>query len=126
MEKFIENIGDYIVPIIIVFSFIYSFVKGAKKKKEAEKSIPSEIPQGDMSVPQVKPQSQFQSKRRAQNVFEIIPEREEAFNPVVERAVPSSIQIGEISDESRLDIDFADSEELKKGIIFAEIFNRKY
>ena len=126
MEKFIENIGDYIVPIIIVISFIYSFVKGAKKKKEAEKTMSPEIPQREMSTPQVESRPQSQSKIRTQTIFETIPKREEAFNPVVKRAVPSSIQLEEISDESGLNIDFTDPEELKKGIVFAEIFNRKY
>ena len=125
MEKF----GDYIPLIIIAVSLVFSFVKGAKKnaKKRAEQTVPlfPEIPQREMSNPQVKPRTQSQPRRKIQLLETTIPKREEVFNPDVERTVPS-IQIEEISDESGLDINFADSEELKKGIIFAEIFNRKY
>lgn len=113
-----EKIGDYIPLIIIAISLVYSFAKGIKKsaKEDTEKTMPffnsPEILQKDMSNPQIKPRPQYQPKK-------------EAFNPEVERTV-LPIQTEEISDENRLDIDFSDSEELKKGIIFAEIFNRKY
>jgi len=123
-----DKIGDYIPLIIIAVSLIFTFVRKAGKNaaKEAEKTmLPNGIPQKNAPKPQVTPRPQPQPQVKAQKTLETSPKKN-VYNPVVVERSVSSIQANEITDERRFDFDFTDPEELKKGIIFAEIFNRKY
>ena len=124
-----NKIGDYIPLIIIALTFIYSFVKGAKKKVTEEElsktTLPNGLPQKNVVYrpesqpkPQPKPQSQVASRTQVASKGHLeIPKKNEEQSP---------ISIGEITDNSGISIDFSDSEELKRGIIYSEIFNRRY
>jgi len=126
-----NKIGDYIPLIIIALTFIYSFVKGAKKKVTEEElsktTLPNGLPQKNVVYrpesqpkpkPQPKPQPQVASRTQvtSKGHLEIPTKNEEQ----------SLISIGEITDNSGISIDFSDPEELKRGIIYSEIFNRRY
>lgn len=121
-----NKIGDYLPLIIIALTFIYSFVKGTRKKATEEElsktTLPNGLPQKNVVFrsesqpkkpqPQVVSRTQVASKRQME-----IPKRDEEQSP---------ISIREITDDSGIYIDFSDPEELKRGIIYSEIFNRKY
>ena len=121
-----NKIGDYIPLIIIALTFIFSFVKGARKKVTEEElsktTLPNGLPQKNVvSRPEFqpkKPQPQVVSRTQVTSKGHLeIPKKNEEQSP---------ISIGEITDNSGISIDFSDSEELKRGIIYSEIFNRKY
>jgi len=122
-----NKIGDYIPLIIIALTFIYSFVKGAKKKVSEEEvgktTLPKGLPQKNVVYrpeSQPKPQAQPQVVSRTQVTAKKQPE-------VFKRSEEQSpISIGEITDNTGISLDFSDSEELKRGIIYSEIFNRRY
>jgi len=117
-----EKIGDYIPLILIALTFIYSFAKKAGKKvaeEEAGKTtLPGGIPGNNIPIPQVKPKPQ------------------PVVSKPVEKKLPGSSRIflenkaqpviDEIEEDESLALDFTNVEELKKGIVYSEIFNRKY
>ena len=128
--------GDYIFYILIAVSFIYSFIKKSKKKiteEEANKTtLPNGIPQQNIPELQVKPIPLFHPKPqpeiKTQKTFS--ESRQVAYetnpNPDVERMLVSSVITDEITGEKTFALNFTDVEEIKKGIVYAEIFNRKY
>ncbi|MDR0233161.1 MAG: hypothetical protein LBI82_13765 [Dysgonamonadaceae bacterium] len=122
-----ENIGEYLPLIIIAFSLIYSLVRKGRKKAEEEEisktKLPKSIPQRDVVLePQVKSMSQTQtvtytqpSNKNQPQIFKSSLNNEQ-----------SPTFMGEITDGTGISFDFSDIDELRKGIIYAEIFNRKY
>ena len=114
-----DKIGEYIPLIIIVALSLYSFVKKSGKKmteEEANKtSLPKGIPQKNVSIPQAKPKPQAVVSK---------PKMQKSTNTF--NTAPPIAFFDEIIEEKGLVLDFNDADELKKGIIFAEIFNRKY
>ena len=121
-----NKIGDYIPLIIIALSFIYSFAKKAGKntEKEANKTtLPNGLPQKNVVPrPQVKTISQPQTVSRASQA--VSSARVE--NKKRSEMLATSSLVEEITDDVGVSLDFDNVEELKKGIIYAEIFNRRY
>jgi len=122
-----ENIGEYLPLIIIAFSLVYSLVRKARKKAEEEEisktKLPKDLPQRDVVLePQVKSMPQTQTVTYTQ------PSNKK--QPQISRAAfnneQSPILMGEITDGTGISFDFSDIDELRKGIVYAEIFNRKY
>ncbi|MDH8702183.1 hypothetical protein M2138_001543 [Dysgonomonadaceae bacterium PH5-43] len=123
------NEGDLITLILIVGSIVYSIIKGVVKSKPAEDLSKTTLP----GVKEVdKPM-----------VFDVYDEIEEQEEPIkissreskLERAVtqrtkttkssPNTNILEEDTDTQSSIIDLGDIDELKKGIIYAEILNRK-
>ena len=119
-----EKIGDYIPLIIIALTFIYSFFKKVSKKvseNEADITIlPNDIPKKEISVPQVKMKAQPLVYKSIENKLQ------ENTTPFLENTTQPLTVVDEISEENGFVLNFDNAEELKKGIIYAEIFNRKY
>ena len=146
-----DKIGDYIPLIIIALSFIYSFAKKAGKKAEEKEVGGTTLPKKDLSEnaepwPQVNPRSKRQLQQNPQVVIErnqtsVSEERKWDFLETIpdnvfsgEMEVASALEINPIigdgkvieADKSGIQLCFGDKDELKKGILYAEIFNRKY
>ncbi len=126
-----EKIGDYIPLIIIALSFIYTIVRKAGKKATEEEEVTGKttLPTVDWPWSEVdvapEPQIEFQSQKlsSAQAKKKKQPEISTSFS---NRERQSSILPDEITENTGISIDFSDIDELKKGIIYSEIFNRKY
>ena len=125
-----NKIGDYIHLIIIALTFIYSFVKGAKKKVSEEEvgktTLPKGLPQKNV-VSRPKSQPQSKSQPQVAPYTQLAGKKQPDISYMNEEQSP--ISIGEITgntDSMGISLDFSDSEELKRGIIYSEIFNRKY
>ena len=130
-----DKIGEYIPLIIIALSFIYSFARKAGKKAAAfeeevnKTTLPNALPQKNVTPKsQVVPHKQVENKKRPATIFQTDSfagftsgEKTDTRN-----GGESSILMEEIIDDTGIPIDFSDAEELKKGIIYAEIFNRRY
>ena len=113
-----EKIGEYIIPLLIVLSFVYSFVKKAGKKiaeEEAGKTtLPEGIPNDDIPKLQIKPKlQQVVSKSLEKKIND------------TQKVTQPHIVVEEVVEEG-FTLDFSNIDELKKGIVFAEIFNKKY
>lgn len=134
-----EKIGDYIPLIIIALSFIYSIVrKAGKKAGDLNKTtLPDGLPQRNTATArQVKPQSvptvQLQAVPYTQVKKKKQPEISASFSNSEVSTVfsnnerQSSMSVGEITDDTGISLDFSDMDEVKKGIIYSEIFNRKH
>ena len=145
-----DKIGDYIPLIIIALSFIYSIAKKAGKKavtedNDSEITLPEDLSENAETWPQVNPSSKKQLQKRSKVVIEKKRSRisEKRKWDSVE-TIPDNVFSGEMnvtsafdinsieeermneSDTSRIRLSFDDVDELKKGILYAEIFNRKY
>jgi len=119
-----EKIGDYIPLIIIGLTFVYSFIRKAGKKAAEEEvsktTLPVDIPDREMVIPRVKPKPQPVVSKPAEKILH---GNQEPF--LKNKAQPLAF-IEEVVEDERLVLDFSNTEELKKGIIFSEVFNRKY
>ena len=116
-----DKIGEYLPFIVAALYFIYSFVRKANKKKAEENAgkttLPGGIPNKDIPIRQVKPNLQPENKRvNYEIIFDEKTTGTDQFLSVMD----------EVVEEERLTLNLDDADELKKGIIFAEIFNRKY
>ena len=124
-----DKIGEYIPLIIIVLSFIYSFAKKARKK---------EVSQTQEEKNKRRPEfTKTPSSEYEWNSLDTVPDnvfRPDSFIGATFKKDPekktnenlSPIFIEEITDNVGVSVDFGDVEEVKKGIIYTEIFNRKY
>jgi len=114
-----DKIGEYIPLIIIALSFIYSFARKAGKKGQQEETVNTTLPNEifGQSIPKPRVKIKPQPHPVVTDTGKITGfKRTEQTLTVVDEPV----------EEERLAFDFSDTDELKKGIIFAEIFNRKY
>ena len=123
-----ENLSEYVPLLIIVVSIILSVVNGSKKKKatthetripgippaepqpmiESESWLPEEIDLIDeqvrhVSTPQIKPAS-FSSKEKKSSIAKPISPEDEISEPF---------------------INVSDADEIKKAVIYTEIFKRR-
>ena len=142
-----DKIGDYIPLIIIAISFIYSLAKKAgKAAKEAEKTTPpNRVPQREVFAPQsvwplpekdtksnvsLDREKEKKSKSFLENYsrgsLEDMPDH--VFRAEMARKYEEQSEKQDLSESVAEPVvfDFTSSDELKKGIIYAEIFNRKY
>ncbi len=138
-----DKLSDFLPLLIIIVSVIISIVQSSNKKKAERdmknttlpKGIPSERPLGSpvVNLPKMKsvtvdsvPEKKVEKRQALQT----------AFNPEIKRAVPSiSVPLvsepemqtldAEISDVSEFVFDAANTDELKKAVIYSEVLNRR-
>ena len=122
MEKF----GDFIPLIVLALISLYSFAKKAGKK---EVNTQEENKKQPVVTKTPSEHKRFSLDTVPDNVFqpgsfisatlfnEGMDKMEEELSPIF---------IEEVTDNAGLSVDFSNMEELKKGIVYAEIFNRKY
>ncbi len=130
-----DKLKDYIPLVIIAISFIYSFVKKANKTKEnkEETMLPGTQPQTEdwENTPkqELKPEVVFhrpERKKKKQEKTEVsIPKKnyQEIIKPEI---ILEETPVKE-TEENPILLDLQDNiEEVKKAVIYSEIFNRKY
>jgi len=119
-----EKIGDYIPLIIIALSFIYSFARKAGKK-EVSQTQGENKKQPEVAKTPSKYQWSFLETVQ-DNGFQPDSFLDTAHNKKIVKTNEERkpVFIEEITDDSGISLDFSNMEELKKGIIYAEIFNR--
>ncbi len=144
-----DKIGDYIPLIIIAVSLIYSFVRKAGKNAAQEDANKTTLPNG-LPKPNVPPKPQIKTRPQGKPVSQPVAERKQpevsksrwstletipanVFSP--DTKAKSSMKVNEepilmnvedVSDTTGIDLDFSNIDELKKGIVYAEIFNRRF
>jgi hypothetical protein len=135
-----DNFGDYIYVLIFVAVAIFNFFNKAKKKAAESASLPQPIEyefeeEAENHRPFeeiVKPEPVRQAepfRQPVQQPVQPMPQRQmPAHNtPQPIRHSTPNMAIKTASEVFQpIDIDFTNTEELRKGIVFAEIFNRKY
>jgi hypothetical protein len=135
-----DKLSDFIPLLIIIGSIIISIVQSSNKKKEERdmkkmklpKGIPSERPPGAPVVNLPKMKSTVAS------IYEKTREKPKSdftsFNPEVKRSTLSGsissipdMQIlnSEVSEDQGFKLNLTDVDEVKKAVIYSEIFNRK-
>jgi len=122
-----ENIGDYIYVLFFVGIIIFNLLRKAKqppkplpkpvKYEEEEKHNPFEEIFNDETPKQSEP---------VKAAFNPIVQPQVARKPAPKPAEPSIMSNLSTDDFQVINIDFSDTEQIRKGIVFAEIFNKKY
>ncbi|MDR2692549.1 MAG: hypothetical protein LBB73_09770 [Dysgonamonadaceae bacterium] len=111
-----DSLSEYIPLLIIIASAIISIVRKTKQPAKAtgfpEDIFEPEEPQAEKPVPEKKPVTPGYHTIRT-------PAKKEpaGYKKVVETP--------EINEYESINIDLSDQEEMKKAIIYSEIFNRK-
>ncbi len=130
-----ENLGDYIYILVFVGIAVINFLKKAKEKTATE-----QMPDfSGNTVPDFMEDFE-EEKSIGEHYAAPEPAKTTVYNPLVQpqataqkpviskpkqKAANMAIK-PETEDFQPIEIDFSDADELKKGIVFAEIFNRKY
>lgn len=124
-----EDFGNWIYVIIIVGVALINMFKGATKEKKPEMTIPDE-----WFSPEEEHKRELEKDpipvRRKSVIQEIQVKPQEVRYPTlasVADRVDKQVVFEEIEEETGMpDLDFDNSDDLRKGIVYAEIFNRKY
>ena len=125
-----EKIGDYIPLIIIALSLIFTIVRKAGKKEEDTNK--TTLPNGSSQEDKPFEDIIFERQVQPQSVRTAVKKKQQPdLNPAVLSSLnrnerQSSMLVEEIADNPEISLDFNDVDELKRGIIYSEIFNRKY
>ncbi|GHU89657.1 hypothetical protein FACS1894155_07000 [Bacteroidia bacterium] len=128
-----DKLSDFIPLIIIIGSVVISIVQSSNKKKAQDmkktmlpKGIPVERSEEapPVSLPKMKSVISEMEKRKTK-----LRPIQEVFNPEVKRTlvtVPETpVLESDIPESSGITFDLADTDELKKAVIYSEILNRK-
>lgn len=127
-----ENIGDYFY--LIVFAAVI-FFNLFKKKKPEEKKAPPVITQEQKLEEFLKKYTEETEQKQEPEWREeppiVAPRHTNAVKTPYTgyksvKRPKSNLQELSVEEEVAFQLDFEDPEELKKGIVFSEIFNRKY
>ncbi|MDR1698747.1 MAG: hypothetical protein LBR75_02855 [Prevotellaceae bacterium] len=128
-----DNLGDILYILVFASIIIFNAVKSLRKAKTATTQMPDIL-----GNPVPDHYDDFEEENSVGEHYQMPkpqPVKVPEFNPIVQTQVASRkaaarpkavIQPDEIEEFQTLNIDFSDADELRKGIIFAEIFNRKY
>ncbi len=123
-----EKIGEYLPLIIIVVSFIYSIVKKTSKierEKTENTTLPGNSPQQTRTTsvanPILKKSTRIEKKEQRKEIVQKEQTQERLVSSVTEvDEFPETVEDSLLSDLS------GNRDELKKAIIYSEIFNRKF
>lgn len=117
------EISDLIPLVVIVGSIIYSIITNTGKKKQTEKTmLPGKI---DIESPKVLNDENY--KNPIFEKKEIQKETKKAPTQIKKKNIPKETTSLPIEDNESENFSFAfdDTEEVKKAIIYSEIFNKK-
>ena len=111
------SIGDIIFFGAIAIAVISNIVKQLKKREQPQRQpvpVPTKLEDYFQKV-EKKKETPFQSQKPIAR-----------HQPIVAQQPEESILEEELSIENEFNLDFSDISEVKKGIIYTEIFNKKY
>ena len=125
-----ESLGEYLYILVFAGIIIFNFLKKAKAKP-APLPKPVEYEEEEYENPFEEIMQQYDVLQQPE------PAKVVELNPVVKPQItPRKTQLKQtktsnatnnpVEDFQTINIDFSNEEELRKGIIFSEIFNRKY
>lgn len=124
-----EDFGNWIYVIIIVGIALINMFKGATKEKKPEMKIPDEWFSPEEEY-QREPEKDPIPVRRKSVKQEVQVKPQEVRYPTVSSVsdhMKQHVQIEEMEEEEGMaELDFDNPDELRKGIIYTEIFGRKY
>ncbi|MDR1369543.1 MAG: hypothetical protein LBJ72_05380 [Dysgonamonadaceae bacterium] len=127
-----DKLSDFVPLLIIIGSVIVSIVQSSNKKKADQDMKKTSLPQG---IPMEKPMNKPVVNLPKMKSSAVLPTPEKtkpafsSFNPEVKRSVSSvpakNLLDSEIADEPGFVFDTTNADELKRAVIYSEIFNRK-
>lgn len=124
-----DSLGDILYVLVFAGVIIFNAVKSVKKAKTATKRMPdilgNPVPEHYDDFEEETPVGEHYQMPSPEpvKVAQPAPVREQT---VSRKSQAKAIIQPEPEDSQSFNIDFSDAGELRKGIIFAEIFNRKY
>lgn len=124
-----EDFGNWIYVIIIVGIALINMFKGATKEKKPEMTVPDEWFSPKEEHEQELERDPIPVRRKiVKQEIPVKPQevRYPTLTSVADR-VDNQVVFEEEEEETGMpDLDFDNSDDLRKGIVYAEIFNRKY
>ncbi len=124
-----EDFGNWIYVIIIVGIALINMFKGATKEKKPEVNIPDEWFSPEVDYER-EPERDPIPVRRKSVKQEVITKPQEVRYPSILSVtdhINQHVLIEELEEEGNMpELDFDNPDELRKGIIYTEIFGRKF
>lgn len=136
-----ESIGDYIYIIVIAIAVISSIARKGKKKEEQQKTMPNNMPDlEDVLTDTYAPfnetevvNKEFADYNKSQTVLSYDTVEDNISVLRAKKQVKSKkASVKEnaepilVAEDVETMIDLSEIEEVKKAIIYSEVFNRKY
>jgi hypothetical protein len=129
-----SSISDYIPAAVIIISIIASVIKNIEKKARKE-TVKTASPEREDTYPQQQERKTFQQNSRnvkpiqKESVTGVKPEKQKETQILIEKPehITSQKEIFsmESPEQATISIEFENSEEVRRAIIYSEIFNRK-
>lgn len=135
-----DNLSEYLPLIVIIGSIVYSMIRGATRRNQDDEQAASQAPTKKVKETQSTVKETYRSEKMTREAL-VRPkmEREDMTISSSERThrshiqqhvvAESSLAVEEIEEEELPQVapivDLSNPDEVKKAIIYAEIFNRK-
>ncbi|MDR3218699.1 MAG: hypothetical protein LBU22_06920 [Dysgonamonadaceae bacterium] len=126
-----NKLSDYLPLIIIIISVLFSLLKGKKKKEYGhETTLPGKTPGAFMPLVPNVPESKkrvYQASVSDKPVEKQVPEKvHKAHKKNQIQPLEDTFTEGVEAESNEPYLDISDMEEIKKAVVYNEIFNRKY